>query len=474
MKLKTVLIGAGIVVLGALAAVLAVDYYQRQPFGARLAPVASFRMPDTAFMLRAPQLVPTEKGRLLTGTLFRARQGEPLQLLPGETLDNQLPGPASEMRMRNDEAAARRANENWAATMKNLGHPGLASMSLNTPPPPRNSKRQFVATLESEGLVRINATLPWDGQHFFTLPGGKILLDSGVTLGGQRSAFHLAFVSDDGGRTWSVDGKQVPDSSRFNGFVSESDGFLVEQERNTLWVTRDTGKTWATFDMASAVWGDIPEQDRGSIAWMVLPASPEMAVGWSGRWDRLPSETRRFKVHFETGKPVDIRQVERVSDINVGHWNPSPKLMSRAPDGGVVGSVYDGLRYLDPSTWRWSELIEIPSMRGMKTSLGNVWTADGIWIVKVSGKSILDQLLYPRCVVVSATNYFYSRDQGKSWVPFTFAEREGSPSFGCPSPSSCFTVLGWDASTNKLMVFDPQFDSSGSGEFKLYDLPKSE
>ena len=108
------------------------------------------------------------------------------------------------------------------------------------------------------------------------------------------------------------------------------------------------------------------------------------------------------------------------------HWLQKPHQMSRAPNGGVVEEVNTQLRYFDPSTWRWSALIEAPTIRGMKTWFGQTWTADDIWIVKVWGTSLLDQLLHLGKTPVSTTNYFCSRDHGMNWVPFSFTGGEGS------------------------------------------------
>lgn len=333
-----------------------------------------------------------------------------------------------------------------------------------------------------------------DDLRLRTAPGAKWVAfdsderDEDRSRSGPRD---IAFVSTDGGSTWTFDPKtKVSSWTEFHGQVSDTDAFTVgggalsteRSEEERVWVTRDRSRSWQSIDLREAVWPDQQEKENEVLnaSWAVLPDPAGNAVGWSSleaiaiddqgyaKSTRFV-ESRRFELDFG-GEQVAVRNVSAAPDW--GKKSVSSYEIVRNASGQALLGYRGGLYHLDPTARQWSK-VATPDIHGVSSNVyhNGVWLGNDIWIIEASGQTAWNVVAcymppYFRktrnCGLSSAHAYFYSKDQGRSWMPFTLPTS--------PDDFSTPKILGWDNQRQGLLVTRSDPNRPGD-KVELYRLP---
>jgi len=491
-KYFLLLAGAGFAVLAGVITVI--DQRQLRPLGETLsAPEQIFKIDgNVPFGITDIKWVNDHGVSLLTGKLLDGRKEDDTTSLPGRVLDLQVPSRAEHLREQQKRMAAASAS-----TMIVAGHQELAAQTLLNFLS-RQETRQFIARMEDGGKINILATIqaPIESDsdpHLMTAPGGKWLAfdsDEREENNARIGPNEIAFVSLDGGSTWKFDPKtKVSRWTEFQGRLSNNNAFTLDKgatersDKEKIWVTRDHGQSWQSMDLRKAVWSDRQERENEVLdaSWTVLPGPAGNALGWSSLTSIVIDdegneksqkflESRRFELDF-SGKQVVVRNVSAAPD-----WGKRSlsnfEIVSNA-SGEALLSYNGGLYALDPTTRQWAK-ITIPEIHGVSSNVyhDGVWLGNGIWIIKASGQTIWNVVacyMPPyfgntrNCGMSSAQAYFYSRDQGKNWIPFVLPISSGEESYSTE-------ILGWDDQRRGMVVARKDSDRL-SDNVAIYRLP---
>lgn len=493
-RIKYALWSAATMFVSVLVIVTVINQRRLRPLGQPLAaPEKIFKIDaELPFDIADVKWVDSNGAQLLTGTLVDLRKDGDTTPLPGAILDTQVPSRAERLR----ELANRTAAES-AVTMAAAGHHDLAVQVL-TSRWSRGHKRQFIGRMTDDGRIAILASIEDDlPLDLVTAPGGKwIAFGSGEfpeDRPNDSPSFYTAFVSKDGGRTWTLDRKTtVPSSTDFYGYVSETRAYAFATRyggEREAWTTVDGGRSWQLLDLINAVWPDNPARDHQvrDVHWGLLPAQAGNAVGWStmslmtvddeGREkSRKPIEARRFELRL-SGSEVAVRNVASAAAADAGLANEPSHSIRKSDSGEALFAQPEGrLRYLDSTTGNWATST-IPDIRGAASSIDTdkMWLGKDVWIVKARGDTawnIVACYMPPyfgntsNCGGMSAEAHFYSRDKGHSWTPFLVPHSPGEEDYR-------INVIGWDSRRQGLLVIRPDPDNPGRDQIDLYRLPAS-
>ncbi|KRC68224.1 ATP synthase F0 subunit C [Achromobacter sp. Root83] len=424
----------------AVAGVLGYAVYQIIPMGAPLARsevIGELNGPALASYSRVSMQRFGER-QLLTGQLLvTPRDVEGLSRAP--VLDTQVPA-----LMERSQKQRERLTRTGAAAVLAHDHDDLAMRMLQTGSAATDT-RNLIYGGRGTGAFELLGSISGDtGLTLIGTPQGKALyLVTGTVRstgdGDQPDAWDT-LRSDDLGATWTYDPEVTLGAPQQHTVFLAQDLAVALEPREAgmrLLHSCDGARRWSAALLKEQVWPDAAAFERGfaetagkerglygeeqlAYGWSLYPLDEKRAVGWSWRTRVRPDaqekdrviETRRFEVEFQEGASPAFRITPAVPPV------PAQKPHARvARDQPVFETTGDAIYELDKAGRAWIERSVSPEVRGMPTWIGDAWFGRNAWVIKTYADHMLSFGEYTK-------TYFYTRDQGKTWLPFQLSHEQ--------------------------------------------------
>ncbi|WP_313620219.1 hypothetical protein [Achromobacter sp.] len=424
----------------AVAAVLARGIYQIIPMGEPLSRseiVGELNGPALASYSRVAIQRFGER-QLLTGQLLvTGKDVDGLAQAP--VLDTQVPALKERLQRQRMQLA-----QAGAITALAHGYDDLALAMLQTGRSTTDA-RNLIYGGRGTGVFELLGSISGDtGVTLIGAPDGQPLYLVTSTLRtpaeGDQPAAWDSLRSDDLGVTWTYD----PDVTlgvpqQHTAFLTRDLAIALERHDDGVRLLHscDGARRWAATRLKEQVWPDSAaferkfaeraERDRSTYGeeqlgygWSLYPLDDRRAVGWSWRTRVRPQgqedpeviETRRFEVQFQEGASPAFRITPDVPRVPA---QDPQALLTR--DQRVFETEGGAIFELDKVDMAWLERSTSPDVRGARSRIGQAWFGRNAWVIRTYAHHLFGGS-------ESTKTYFYTRDQGRTWVPFQLSHEQ--------------------------------------------------
>lgn len=340
----------------------------------------------------------------------------------------------------------------------------------------------IVLTADMKGSVRYSAILPDTPCADVSHDGRTLWLRTTLQLPGEPGDRQLANArSSDHGQSWQLEKQKLsPVADKYPHdyrliFPSANERWaLYEDDRVTpaplaegetpnqlLAYSADQGSTWQY--LLNSVSLPIPEQyiaplrPHGEVVFKkneltLTPLSPDQILLWQS-----------VELTTQTGDQLGDQHTAFTRLVTLNRkgqaWQAAPAVISapmafetiqQGSDGQIFavksgpGKQPDEIWQFDPVQQRWDKRGDAPNLFAPfpgSSSITSLRAGKGVLLIEVYARHRPGSILPSgREASISATAYFYSTDQGRSWRKFDTRQYE--------------TITGFDAQTNRVFRFD--------------------
>lgn len=330
----------------------------------------------------------------------------------------------------------------------------------------------------SDGQVRVAGALPQAECLDYSFDGQTVWMRTILSPIDKSNSVNgsVVFRSDDQGKSWQLEpnafgpvagayphsyqilfpnakDRWVVYSPRFSGNMDMES----ELSPNKVFVayTGDQGKSWQTLvtvntlPLPAQIVNDLQKRGNPQLfdrRTYVTPLSDRQVLVWqTGAMGRQDAELNVLeKKHFTSLQSLTRKHNSWVYSPSTISAEQNFKTIEQGTDGQIfaVSEFGDELWQYQLTSKRWEKRSSSPSLFSPfpdRSFISTLRVGNGLLFIEINAKHIVPTWLYPwEEASISASGYFYSTDNGKSWQQFHLTDNA--------------TIAGFDAQKNRVLV----------------------